>query len=165
MSNTYTKGYLLAHILNCGTSDLSLLEDVNYDLTDITDELQKDGNLSLENIIITVFERAAEELQEVFNHNKESIRVELAETIKTLQCELKDENIDYTDDEEWEELTGYLIKLDRKMINPQTDISYYFNYLDTHIGIKNKSFYDRFMMQVVDDIEDKMGFEFEDYEE
>ena len=36
---------VLTRVLDCGICDLDLLEDIQYDLDDIVDELQKDNNL------------------------------------------------------------------------------------------------------------------------
>ena len=60
---------VLTRILDCGICDLDLLENIQYDLDDIIDELIEAGCLSLNNIFKTVFEMGAMELQEVLNEN------------------------------------------------------------------------------------------------
>lgn len=50
-----TQQCILTHLLNCGTNDLLMLEDINYDLDEILDE----------------FNRLVGKLQSEAKHNKD----------------------------------------------------------------------------------------------
>lgn len=69
-----TQECVMTKILDCGTADLSLLDDINYDLDDILDSLMENNCLSLNNIFQEVFVKGAEELQEEFENQKEDIK-------------------------------------------------------------------------------------------
>jgi len=60
-----TQEYILTYLLNCGTEDLPMLEDINYDLDDILDELVETGRLSLNNIFEGVFRKGISELTDI----------------------------------------------------------------------------------------------------
>ena len=68
-----TQECVMTKILDCGTADLSLLDDINYDLDDIIDSLMENNCLSLNGIFQEVFIKGAEELQEEFENQKEDI--------------------------------------------------------------------------------------------
>ena len=52
-----TQECILTYLLNCGTADLSMLDDINYDLDDILDELVENNCLSLNNLFESVFRK------------------------------------------------------------------------------------------------------------
>ena len=72
---------ILTTLLECGTIDLNLLEDINYDLDDILKGLIENNRLSLHNIFIEVFIKGAIELQERFNLQKEEIRQKINDAL------------------------------------------------------------------------------------
>lgn len=65
---------ILATLLGCGIGDLNLLDNINYDLDDILEELIEDNSLSLYNIFTKIFIKGAIELQERFNLRAEEIK-------------------------------------------------------------------------------------------
>lgn len=168
--------WVLMHLLKCGQCDLSILDDIGYDLDDILDDLVEENNLSLESIIITVFKEGVRELNDSINNIKPDVYEDLqildetlpkesdsAEVIDRKEAEL-DANSYYLGhkyDIEWgDKIPEYIEELSE--INPFEDIDWYINCLDTHIYItKHKDIYRRFFSDQISDIEDKIGFNFE----
>lgn len=151
-----TQECVMTKILDCGTADLSLLDDINYDLDDIIDSLMENNCLSLNGIFQEVFIKGAEELQEEFKNQKEDIKAEILYKIE----ENETENL--TETEEHKELISDLALLASGELKPEDDLSYYLNYQDTHVFMKHIEFYRRYMENTVDDIEYKMGWSFKD---
>ena len=65
-----------------------------------------------------------------------------------------------TETEEHKEFISDLALLESGELKPEDDLSYYLNYLDTHVFMKHIDFYRRYMENTVDDIEYKMGWSF-----
>lgn len=151
-----TQECVMTKILDCGTADLSLLDDINYDLDDIIDSLMENNCLSLNGIFQEVFIKGAEELQEEFKNQKEDIKAEIFYKIE----ENETENL--TETEEHKELISDLALLESGDLQPENDLEFYLNYQDTHIFMKHIEFYRRYMENTVDDIEYKMGWSFKD---
>lgn len=149
-----TQECVMTKILDCGTADLSLLNDINYDLDDIIDSLMENNCLSLNGIFQEVFIKGAEELQEEFKNQKEDIKAEILYKIE----ENETENL--TETEEHKELISDLALLESGDLQPENDLEFYFNYQDTHVFMKHIDFYRRYMENTVDDIEYKMGWDF-----
>ena len=149
-----TQECVMTKILNCGTADLSLLDDINYDLDDILDSLMENNCLSLNGIFQEVFIKGAEELQEEFKNQKEDIKAEILYKIE----ENETENL--TETEEHKELISDLALLESGELKPENDLEFYLNYQDTHVFMKHIDFYRRYMENTVDDIEYKMGWYF-----
>lgn len=72
-----TQECILTCLLNCGVADLSILNDINYDLDDSLDELVENNCLSLNNLFESVFRKGISELTDVVESNKEEIKTEL----------------------------------------------------------------------------------------
>ena len=161
-----TKECVMTKILNCGTADLSLLDDINYDLDDIIDDLKENQDLSLHGIFRMVFIKGACELQEEFENQKEDIKSEiLLRMEKEIEefvesGEMTKEELEET--EEHKELVSDLALLESGNLKPENDLSYYLNCQDTHVFMKHIEFYRRYMENTVDDIEYKMGWSFKD---
>lgn len=151
-----TQECVMTKILDCGTADLSLLDDINYDLDDIIDNLMENNCLSLNGIFQEVFIKGAEELQEEFKNQKEDIKAEILYKIE----ENETENL--TETEEHKELISDLALLESGDLQPENDLEFYLNYQDTHVFMKHIEFYRRYMENTVDDIEYKMGWSFKD---
>ena len=149
-----TQEWVMTKILDCGTADLSLLDDINYDLDDILDSLMENNCLSLNGIFQEVFIKGAEELQEELKNQKEDIKAEILYIIE----ENETENL--TETEEHKELISDLALLESGDLQPENDLEFYLNYQDTHVFMKHIEFYRRYMENTVDDIEYKMGWEF-----
>lgn len=159
------KDIILTNLLDCGTADLDMLEDINYDMDEIIDELRENDNLSLHSIFAVVFRKAGEELAEAFEEQKEEIRSCIEYELKTEreECiesgEMTEEELEET--EEHISLVDDLKLLTDGTLDPKNDITYYLNCLDTHVYLENLDFYQRYMENTIDDIEDKMGFSFQ----
>lgn len=149
-----TQECVMTKILDCGTADLSLLDDINYDLDDILDSLMENNCLSLNGIFQEVFIKGAEELQEEFKNQKEDIKAEILYKIE----ENETENL--TETEEHKEFISDLALLESGDLQPENDLEFYLNYQDTHVFMKHIEFYRRYMENTVDDIEYKMGWSF-----
>ena len=55
------KESILTYLLDCGTADLEMLEDIGYDIDEIIEELQESDALSLNEIFRVVFRKAGED--------------------------------------------------------------------------------------------------------
>lgn len=159
-------------ILDCGYADLELLEDIKYDLDDIILELKKNNDLSFNNLLIDVFERGAMELKEEFNLQKDEIKQTISdllqgkkdELISSADSELSDEQLEelLENDEGYQELLSDLNLINDNELNPEYDIDYYCNYIDTHVYIRHLGFYQKWLPEFLDSVEDNMGWPFED---
>ncbi len=126
---------LLTAILDCGTDDLSLLDDVQYDWDDIFKRLEDDTH-DLNSVMREVFQVGYEDIQiAVVNHI----------------CDL--ESSGNLDDDEADELT-LLRELDAS-----EDFDSYHNYLDTHVWCRNHAdTYRKYMMEALEEFEENTGF-------
>lgn len=152
---------ILTRILNCGSADLCLLENINYDLDNILDDLMENNDLSLNSIIREVFRMGARDLQEEFEMQKDEIREMILEALNEEKEEcVNSGEMTIEEDEEYIELINDLNLLENEDLNPEEDLDYFLNYLDTHVFMKNIEFYRRWMEKEVDNIEHKMGWNF-----
>lgn len=139
---------ILMRLLNCGSLDLSMLDDIGYDLDEIIDELQEDGCLSLNNIFESVFNKGIQEVYEALEDIK-----------KIIKDDIEDED---TDEEEHNAFECELKELEK--LNPEEDIDYFTNCLDTHISINNnQDIYRDYLIDDLKEIEKNMGFDFENF--
>lgn len=169
---------VLMHLFKCGSSDLSILDDIGYDLDDILDELVEENNLSLESLIRTVFQEGVRELNDLINNIKPDVIEDLHILDETLPKESdspevidkKEAALDTNDvylsnkyDIEWgDNIPAYIEELSE--INPFDDIDWYINCLDTHIYFtKHQDIYRRFFADQISEIEDKIGFCFSNF--
>ena len=170
--------WVLMHLLKCGQCDLSILDDIGYDLDDILDELVEENNLSLASLIRTVFQKGINELNDLINNTKPDVYEDLQILDETLPKESdsaevakkKEENLDVNDyylsrkyDIEWgDKIPEYIEELSQ--IDPFNDIDWHINCLDTHICLaQHQDIYRRFFADQISEIEDKIGFNFENY--
>lgn len=168
--------WVLMHLLKCGQCDLSILDDIGYDLDDILDELVEENNLSLTSLIRTVFQEGVRELNDLINNIKPDVYEDLqilnetlpkesdsAEVIDKKEAELdaNDVYLSHKYDIEWgDNISAYIEELSE--IDPFDDIDWYINCLDTHIYFtKHQDIYHRFFADQISDIENKIGFNFE----
>ena len=170
--------WVLMHLFKCGQYDLSILDDIEYDLDEILDELVENNDLSLSNLIRTVFQEGVRELNDLINNIKPDIYEDLQILDETLPKESdsaeirekKEAALDTQDmylsnkyDIEWgDKIPEYIEELSE--IDPVDDIDWYINCLDTHIYIvKHQDIYRRFFADQISEIEDKIGFCFSGY--
>lgn len=150
---------ILTNLLDCGTDDLKLLEDIEYDLDDILEYLKECGSFNLNSIFREVFKEGAINLNYAFIERKEEIREQILEEMKTVKEEYPDYNLE--NNEDYQELENDLDLLDSGKLCPMEDLDYYLNYQDTHVYMEHIEFYRKYMSDVVDTIETNMGWEFE----
>ena len=168
---------ILTKLLDCGIADLSVLEDVNYDLDDILDDLVINNNLSFGSLVMSIFFKGVEDLTDLINEHKADVISELEQLEEMLPKSTdSDEVCQQKVDKMYESAQG--IYLDEKYhieygddieqhieeikdLSPEDDIEYFINYLDTHIWFRNhKDIYKLYFAKQVSEIEDKIGFEF-----
>lgn len=169
---------VVMHLLKCGQCDLSILDDIKYDLDDILDELVEENNLSLESLIRTVFQEGVRELNDLIKNIKPDVIEDLQILDETLPkksdspevIDKKEAALDAQDvylslkyDIGWgDNIPAYIKELSE--INPVDDIDWYINCLDTHIYIvKHQDIYRRFFADQISEIEAKIGFCFTNY--
>lgn len=130
---------LLTAILDCGTADLSLLDDVQYDWGDIFKRLEDDAH-DLNSV-----------MREVFQVGYEDIQVAVDDRICELEAiELNGRELD---DDEADEL-ALLRELDAS-----EDFDSFHNYLDTHVWCRNHAdTYKKYMTEALEEFEENTGF-------
>ncbi len=126
--NTNTTEKILCALLDCGSLDLAILKDTEYNIDDIIYKLQESGmQPTLENIFINIVFKAQEELCEALSEYKNS-KKHISKAINSL--------------------------------NPDEDLMWYFNYLDSSISLRNKEIYQKFIPAELENIEKRTGFDF-----
>ena len=161
-----TQQCVLTHLLNCGTNDLLMLDDINYDLDEILDDLVENNCLSFNDLYRAVFckgiDDLAERLKDQRNDLIEKIKAEIRYDIETW-VESGDMTLDeLKETEEYQQNIEDLKLIVNNELNPKEQYDYQLNYQDTHIWLKYLSFYRTWMESDIDDIEDKMGISFKE---
>lgn len=140
---------ILMALLECGSMDLPILNDVGYDLKDIIDELIADDIKPTLNVITDkIFQRG---------------QCELAAAVEDAIDERKDQQAD-TDDTgegkaEYDRLKKEIDELES--LNPEEDMDWFCNCLDTSCWFSNnEEIYRRYIPEAISNIENSMGFEF-----
>ena len=160
-----TQQAILTKILNCGYCDLDLLEDIQYDLDEIIEDCMENEYLSFHEILRGVFWMGARDLKNAFEENRYEIRCEILEALQKEKEDFVDSGemtqAELEDCEEHQQLVADLELVDNYILNPEDDLSYFLNYQDTYVYMKHIDFYRRWMKKDVDNIEDHMGWSFE----
>lgn len=156
------KESILCTLLDCGQCDLAMLENIEYDLWDILRDMMSNRDMNINSIFRGVFEQARFDLNSALEEDKEDIRERIKKNIETLKQEL--EELDPAELEALNESELHLALLDSGAINPYEDLTYYLNYLDTHVALKHYDFYYLWMEDHLLRIENLMGFDFEEGE-
>lgn len=139
---------LLMSLLECGILDLSILDDVGYDLGDIADELIGEGIKPTLNAITG----------EIFRKGQEELREKLKDAIEDVKQGMEEAE-DEEDAEEYEKLKEKLEALES--LDPEEDIDWFCNCLDTSIWFReNEEIYREYLSNEISDVEDNMGFAF-----
>lgn len=74
---------ILTNLLDCGTDDLKLLEDIEYDLYDILEYLKEYVSFNINTIFREVFKKGAIDLNYAFRKREEEIREQILEEMQT----------------------------------------------------------------------------------
>ena len=144
MANTNMWKSILCELLNCGYLDLDILDDADEDyVLEAIEDCKANGiPVSLNAITDAMFLEA----QTRINGEWDARLDELG----------SNEANGYADDDELKELEAI------KELNPEEDITWYCNCLDTGIYIINDKYdvYKEYFGDLLDELENKMGFEF-----
>ncbi len=134
---------LLMTLLNCGSLDLKLIDDVGYDWCDVLDQLDwprgdVDFNLLMRGVVSCGI-------------------IELREAIEERIAELDGiaQDTGELDDEEGDELDAL------RDLDPDEDISSYHNWLDTYVYFEaHGDVYRKYLAAAIDEFEDNTGLSF-----
>ena len=140
---------ILMVLLECGSLDLGILDDVEYDLGDIVEELIANGIKPTLNVIT----------DEIFRRGQ----CELVEAVEDAIKEREDQQADTDDTEEGEaEYDRLQEEIDElECLNPEEDMELFCNCLDTSCWFNdNEEIYRKYIPEAISGIEDNMGFEF-----
>ena len=159
------KDRILCTLLDCGVCDLTMLKDIEYDLYSILVDMMVNRNMNINSIFRGVFEQARFDLNDAFENDKDDIREAIKDEMERYAAEAKEDGVENFDEEDgYIELVEHRDLLDSGEINPEEDLTYYLNYMDTHVALKHYDFYFRWMEDHVLRLENLMGFEFEEGE-
>lgn len=137
---------LLCSVLNCGSLDLSILDDTEYDLGDIVTDLEDIGVKPTLNAITG----------EIFRKGQQDLKEKLEERISNMKSE-RDEFDERT--EEYQRVQRQIDDLE--ILDPDNDIDWFCNCLDTSIWFSdNEEIYRKYLTDEIKDVEYDMGFEF-----
>lgn len=135
---------ILCELLDCGYLDLDILDDADEDFVlEAIEDCRANGiPVSLNAITDTMFMMAQSEINAAWDARLDELG--------------SDEANGYAGEYELEELEAI------KELNPEEDITWYCNCLDTGIYIVNDKYdvYKEYFGVLMDELEDKMGFEF-----
>ena len=146
MSN---KDRLLMAVLECGDADLSVLDDTQYDLGEIVDNLKINGSsISLNSITDEIFRKGRAELKQAVKNAIQSRKDLQHETDDTEEGEMEYESLQ-------EEIDAL------ESLDPDKDMNWYCNWLDTSCWLsENEAVYWEYLEEEIKSIEDNMGFTF-----
>ena len=144
MANTDMWKSILCELLNCGYLDLDILDDADEDyVLEAIEDCKANGiPVSLNAITDTMFMMAQSEINAAWDARFDELG--------------SDEANGYAGEDELKELEAI------KELNPEEDIGWYCNCLDTGIYIVNDKYdvYKEYFGDLLDELESKMGFEF-----
>jgi len=129
---------LLKTILDCGSEDLSILEDVQYDWADLLKRMC-DETCNLNSLMWMVFQVGYE-----------GIQVAIDDRICELEAIVNERPLDDYEEEELARL---------RELDATEDFESYHNYLDTHVWCqKHADTYEEYMMEALETFRDNTGF-------
>lgn len=138
MMDNYTNEEILINILDCGVDDLSLVRNIKYDLNEIMRDLKRDKTYpSLENIMVVCMYYACDKLNEAVEN-----------------C------LDFIENGELNVSEEEKRKIEK--LNPDSDLYMNFNYLTTKVFMKHKDIYEKYVPDLIRDIEEYLGMPIEE---
>lgn len=149
---------LLMVILECGSLDLKILADCQYDAEEIVEDLKANGiHISLNNITNGIFEKGQNDLRKAVDEKKEEVEEEIES--------LLDEKDNEEDRKEKNRIKAELKKLEAVLLqleslDPVDDMQWYCNCLDTSCWLHKYETYKEHLSDEISRIEDEMGFDF-----
>lgn len=137
--------HLLMAILDCGSADISILEGVEYDWSEVIEVAEEHyERITLKTLFNSVVHIGMTYLEEAIEDRIEDLR------------ELVDD-----DSEEDESLSEELESLEK--LDVEEDFETFFNFLDTHVYLqKNKEIYDEYLSEEIELFEENTGFNVND---
>ena len=139
---------LLMFLLECGSLDLGILDDVGYDLGENVDDLISEGVKPRLNAITG----------EIFRKGQSELAEKLKDVIEDTRRSMEEAE-DEEDTGEYERLEEKLEALES--LNPEEDIDWFCNCLDTSVWFsENEEVYRKHLEKEISDVEDGMGFSF-----
>lgn len=137
---------LIKAILDCGTDDLSMLDDSGADMSKTLERMCFEGlEISLNGIMAEIFREGIFRMSEAVKEARKRLESEEAEGVLT----------EY----------GYeqLEAIRKHNLSPQNDFTYYVNCLDTHLNCDSskKKIYEKMFEQEMQDLSDYTGFDIE----
>ncbi len=146
---TYNQERYMVAMLECGTEDVSLLDDVNFDIWDIVQALLDEGiKPTLEAV-----------LNEAFNMALDNVYEDWETLVADTETEL--ERIGDERKLAWEECSDRLIDL--KSLDPRHDIHFVFNYLASGIEYEDsdkEELYHQYLQESLDQASQDFGWSF-----
>lgn len=152
------KEEMLMNLLDCGSADLSLLEDINYDFVDVRDEVESFTtiqDMKFNDILVGAIYIFMNNINEIIENKVK----EKEEEIKYLE-----DRLDYVAYGKRDLMEIEIAKEDLEKLNElyvYDDIEYYCNYLDNSIYIVDedkKAIYKEFLSKEIDEENEKLGF-------
>ena len=131
---------VLCALLDCGTADLSLLDDVDVDICQVIEESKFEfGDTNINTVMRVIFQEGFGQIQNA-----------LEKRIRELDDYIEEGSADDEDREELEQL---------RELDPYEDFVSYHNYLDTHVWAqKHGEIYRQYLGQALEAFEEITGF-------
>ena len=156
---------MLCEMLNCGYLDLEMLDKCNYDYEDIKGYFEdyRIKDINLEIIIDSIISFYISNINEKIENKITEIETELKELER-----YSDENNGNIDNETIDKIEYLRQELeDLQELNVDNDITYYINYLDTHLYINDndtREIYNKYLSEEIEEENNKIGFCYLDLE-
>lgn len=164
---------ILSAILDCGEVDVSLLNDIEYDIFDIVN-ITKDryGEITLEYLINVVVEKGINDFDEAVADRISNIKLDYSNLNEIVGDRTPDEYEDYMCDlddngllswEDFKDMNEVLLHYRElealEQLNVKEDIEYSFNYLATYVHfINNEELYQDYCGDMITEFENHTGF-------
>lgn len=133
------RDWLLMELLHCREYDLSLLDNVGYDLCDII-ETDSTFPFDLNYVMRQVFELGYSQIAQAVN-----------DRICELEAISNERELEEDEELELSEL---------RTLEPSEDFESFHNYIDTHVWCeRNKEIYKKYLSEALDDFAEGTGFE------
>lgn len=144
---------LLCALLDCGSLDLRIINDCEYDVSEVLEVVDEFcfEKIDLGAIAVAIVEIAKREISNAIDEKLENFKEELKELL-----EESEENQNSAEIENYHSMIT-----DLESLNPHEDFELYFNYLDTHVScVKNATIYKDLLAIEIDTISGTSGMTF-----
>ena len=161
---------LLMELLDCGSSDLALLNDISIETSDILDHLKDcEMKTSLNSILWSAFDIALNEINSEIENKKELVIEEIEEKIENMENKItelensQNKNIEIAE-KEIEKLNDKILELyeiigDINQLDIFEDTEYYIDYIATSVWFtNNEEIYTEYFKEELENFKDMTGF-------